>query len=72
MIGVLRGAEREDPLDLLVAGAVLVARVGQGVAVVAVGGGLDEDRALAGAEPIGEPRRRPGFQGQLESRNFGY
>ena len=48
---VLDGVDRAPGL-LLLARAVLVARVGEGVAVVAVGGGLDEHGALAGAAEL--------------------
>ena len=41
------------PAGLLLARPVFVARVAQGMAVVAVGGGLDEHRALAGATELG-------------------
>ena len=49
--------DRVDGLPglFLLPGAVLVARVGERVAVVAVGGGLDQDRALAGAAELGRP-----------------
>ena len=49
---VLDGIDGLPGLFLLL-GAVLVARVGEGVAVVAVGGGLDEHRALAAAAELG-------------------
>ena len=54
----LQALDRVDvaPGGLLLAGPVLVARVGQRVAVVAVGRGLDQDRPLAGAA---EGRRPP-------------